>query len=373
MSEFEEYKKLGEPNKKEKCEIWETAIGLQQVDGLKPSKYLINTAKSHIEGYTSFEEVKNQVSNYYEEKPAKTDSEKEEFEADIVSVRIAEILSEKAFSLSFVEFLSIHKRLFEGLFDFAGTTRTYNIEKEEWVLNGKSVTYGDFRNIQAYIEYDLQEEKKFSYKGLSKQEILNHIAEFTSRLWQIHAFGEGNTRTVAVFLIKYLRTLGFDIDNTLFADNSWYFRNSLVRANFFDYTNNVYETNEFLIKFLENLLFRGNNILKNRFLHISFDSANNQNDTVNCKNDTVNANFDTVNHQSGTLNCRNDSVNNNCDSVLSLIKQNNNITANEIANLLGKSLSTIKRKLKDLKECHIIERVGSDKTGYWKIINDDEK
>ena len=264
MSEFEEYKKLGEPDKREKSEIWETAIGLQQVDGLKPSQYLIHTAKSHIEGDITFEDVKNQLSSYYQEKPAKTDSEKDELEADIVSARIAEILSEKAFSLSFVEFISIHKRLFDGLFDFAGTIRNYNIEKKEWVLDGKSVTYGNHPNIKAYIEYDLQEEKKFSYKGLNREEILNHIAEFTSRIWQIHAFGEGNTRTVAVFLIKYLRTLGFDIDNTLFSENSWYFRNSLVRANYDDYTNNIYATNEFLIKFLQNLLFNGENILKNR-------------------------------------------------------------------------------------------------------------
>lgn len=345
MSEFEEYKKLGEPSKKEKSEIWETAIGLQQVDGLKPSKYLIDTAKLHIEGDITFEDVKNQISSYYKEKPANTDDKKKELEADIVSARIAEILSENAFSLGFVELLSIHKRLFEGLFDFAGTVRTYNIEKEEWVLNGKSVTYGDFRNIQAYIEYDLQEEKKFSYKDLSKQEILNHIANFASRLWQIHAFGEGNTRTVAVFLIKYLRMLGFDIDNTLFAENSWYFRNSLVRANYADYQNNIHATNEFLIKFLENLLFDGKNILKNRYMHIAFDTVKTQNDIVNYKNDTV----------------------------FSLIKQNNNITANEIANKLNKSLSTIKRRLKDLKDHKVIERMGSDKTGCWKILKDDEE
>ncbi len=299
MSEFDEYKRLGEPNKKEKSEIWETAIGLQQVDGLKPSKYLIETAKSHIEGDITFEDVKNQISSYYKEKPAKTDNEKEELEADIVSARIAEILSEKAFSLSFIEFVNIHKRLFDGLFDFAGTIRTYNIEKEEWVLDSKSVIYGNYPNIQSYIEYDLQEEKKFSYKGLSKQDTLNHIAEFTSRLWQIHAFGEGNTRTIAVFLIR----------------------------------------------FLENLLFNGKHKLKNRYLHISLDTAN---DTVNFKNDTVN------------------------DTVFSLVKQNNKITANEIATKLGKGIATIKRKLKDLKDRKIIERVGADKTGYWKILKEDE-
>ncbi|MBE7082476.1 MAG: winged helix-turn-helix transcriptional regulator [Clostridiales bacterium] len=342
MREFEEYKKLGELDKREKSEIWETAIGLQQVDGLKPSQYLIHTAKSHIEGDITFEDVKNQLSNYYQEKPAKTDKEKDELEADIVSARIAEILSEKAFSLSFVEFISIHKRLFDGLFDFAGTIRNYNIEKKEWILDGKSVTYGNYFNIKEYIEYDLQEEKKFSYKGLNQEEILNHIAEFTSKIWQIHAFGEGNTRTVAVFLIKYLRTLGFDIDNTLFSENSWYFRNSLVRANYDNYTNNIYATNVFLIKFLQNLLFNGNNTLKNRYLHIS--------------NDTVN-----------------DTVKNQNDTVFSLIKQNNKITANEISVKLGKSLATIKRKIKDLKERKVIERIGSDKAGSWKILKEDEE
>lgn len=348
MGEFEEYKKLEEPDKKEKCEVWETAIGLQQVDGLKPSKYLINTAKSHIEGDITFEDVKNQLSSYYKENPAKTTSEKEELEADIVSARIAELLSERAFSLSFVEFICIHKRLFDGLLDFAGDIRNYNIEKNEWVLDGKSVIYGNYTNIKAYIEYDLQQEKMFSYKDLSQQEILTHIAEFTSKLWQIHAFGEGNTRTVAVFLIKYLRTLGFDIDNTLFAENSWYFRNSLVRANYDDYQNKVYATKEFLIKFLENLLFNGKNVLKNRFLHIAYDVENQNIDTVN----------DTVNQKN--------------DTVFLLIKQNNSITANEIAEKLGISLATAKRRIKELKEIKLIERVGSDKTGCWKILKENE-
>ncbi len=347
MNDFEVYKKLGEPDKKEKSEIWETAIGLQQVDGLKPSKYLIETAKSHIEGDITFDEVKEQISSYYREKPAKTTDEQEELEADTVSARIAEILAEKGFTLSFVEFVGIHKRLFDGLYDFAGTIRNYNIEKSEWVLDGRSVTYGNFPNIQAYLEYDFNEEKKFSFKGLSKEQTLKHIAEFTSRIWQIHAFGEGNTRTVAVFIIKYLRQFGFDIDNTLFAENSWYFRNALVRANFEDYPNGIYSTNEYLINFFENLLFDGKNILKNRYLHIASDTIN---DTINLKNDTIN---DTINK---------------LDTILSFIKQNNKITSKEIVEKTGWGIATVKRHIKDLREQKIIERVGSNKTGYWKIL-----
>ena len=100
-------------------------------------------------------------------------------------------------------------------------------------------------------------------------EIIHHLAVFVSGLWQIHVFEEGNTRTTAVFFIKYMRTLGFDAANEIFAENAWYFRNSLVRANYNDLKNGIHETTEYLELFLRNLLLDEKHPLHNRTLHIS--------------------------------------------------------------------------------------------------------
>lgn len=137
------------------------------------------------------------------------------------------------------------------------------------MLNGATVLYGSATELRATLDYDFSEEKKFSYKNLSMDEIIHHLASFVSRLWQIHVFCEGNTRTTAVFFIKYLRTLGFDVTNDIFAENAWYFRNSLVRANYNDLKNGIHETTEFLEVFLRNLLLNENHPLHNRTLHIS--------------------------------------------------------------------------------------------------------
>ena len=180
-----------------------------------------------------------------------------------------------------------------------------------------------------------------SLKNL-EQEIIEHLAHFISNLWQIHIFGEGNTRTTAIFLIKYLRKLGFkEVNNDLFANYSWYFRNALVRANYEDLSRGIYKTEKFLIHFLSNLLLEENISLKNREMHILSDTAN----------DTVKPQIDTVN-----------------DTVFSLIKRDTKITAKEISERLKMSLSTVKRKIKALRDSGKIERIGSDKTGHWKIM-----
>lgn len=204
-----EYSLDTEPNKAMKGYAWSTAIGLQAVDGLKPSEYLINTAIRNIEGEITIKEAQNIIESYYEEQEVHEDTE----EADKVSSRIAEILSEKAFSFSPNEYISIHRKLFQGIYEYAGEIREYNITKKEWVLDGESVTYGTASGLKATLEYDLAEERAFSYKGLSMDETIHHLAVFVSRLWQIHVFGEGNTRTTAVFFIKYLRILGFTVTN----------------------------------------------------------------------------------------------------------------------------------------------------------------
>lgn len=265
---FKEYIRQSEPNKRDKGYAWHTAIGLQAVDGLKTSKYLIDTAIKNIEGDISIDEAQELLNSYYEENPKSGDDERTE-EADKVAVRIAKILSEKAFSFTPNEYISIHKKLFTGIYGHAGKIRDYNITKKEWVLDGATVLYGSASELRATLEYDFSEEKKFSYRNLTMDEIIHHLAIFVSRLWQIHIFGEGNTRTTAVFFIKYLRTLGFDVTNDIFAENAWYFRNALVRANYNDLKNGIHETTEYLEVFLRNLLLDERNELHNRSMHIS--------------------------------------------------------------------------------------------------------
>ena len=296
---FKEYIKQTEPGKRDKGYAWHTAIGLQAVDGLKPSKYLIDTAIKNIEGDISIDEAQELLNTYYEENP-KVDTGDRTEEADKVAVRIAKILSEKAFSFTPNEYISIHKKLFTGIYGHAGKLRDYNITKREWVLNGATVLYGSASELRATLDYDFSEEKKFSYKNLSMEEIIHYLAIFVSRLWQIHVFGEGNTRTTAVFFIKYLRTLGFDATNDIFAENAWYFRNALVRANYNDLRNSVHETTEYLELFLRNLLLDEKNELHNRSMHISgmFEEA----DIESAKADIESAEADIENQKADIRN-----------------------------------------------------------------------
>ena len=266
---FKEYLRESEPDKAHKGYAWSTAIGLQAVDGLKPSKYLIDTAIQNIEGKITMKEAQNLIDSYYEERPVHLSDDERTEEADKVSLRIAEILSEIAFSFSPNEYIAIHRKLFQGIYNHAGKIRDYNITKREWVLDGATVMYGSASELRATFEYDFSQEKDFSYKGLSMDEIIHHLAVFISRLWQIHIFGEGNTRTTAVFFIKYLRTLGFAATNDIFAENAWYFRNALVRANYTNLQKGIHETTEYLELFLRNLLLNEQNELQNRNLNIS--------------------------------------------------------------------------------------------------------
>ena len=264
---FKEYIKNKEPDIASKGYAWATAIGLQKVDGLSTSKYLIDMASKNIEGKITVEEAKELIETYYQEKSDDNDNRTEE--ADKVSTRIAEILLDNGFSFTSNEYIAIHKKLFNGIYNHAGKIRDYNLSKKEWVLDGDSVVYGSASQLRSTLEYDLSQEMAFKYDGLSIDEIIHHLALFVSRLWQIHIFGEGNTRTTAVFFIKYLRKLGFNATNDIFAKNSWYFRNSLVRANYTNVPKGVYETTEYLELFLRNLLLNEKNELHNRSMHIS--------------------------------------------------------------------------------------------------------
>lgn len=266
--DLEEYIRQGEAGKAEKSCAWKTAIGLQDVDGLETSAYLLETAKEHIEGYIDIDTARKRIDSYYETRTERREEEKGTEEADRVAARITQILSEKTFQFSPAEYRMIHKRLFFGIYDHAGMTRTYNITKKEWVLHGKSVFYASADSINATLEYDFGQEKQFSYKGLSLQESVRHLAKFTSDIWQIHPFCEGNTRTTAVFIVKYLKTFGFHINNDAFAEHSWYFRNALVRANYNDLTRGIHATTEYLEHFFGNLLLGTDYELKNRNLVI---------------------------------------------------------------------------------------------------------
>ena len=214
MPNFDEYIRNGEPDKKERASAWKTAIGLQAVDGLQTSDYLKDTAVKHIEGDISIDEVKALINGYYQSKTVRTPNDEDTEEADKVSANIARILNEKSFAFSVTGFTSIHRRLFEGVFKFAGKIRDYDITKKEWVLDGATVMYGSASELRATLEYDFSQEKDFSYKGLSMDEIIHHLAIFISRLWQIHIFGEGNTRTTE-YLELFLRNLLLNEQNEL--------------------------------------------------------------------------------------------------------------------------------------------------------------
>jgi fido (protein-threonine AMPylation protein)/biotin operon repressor len=358
VNNFDEYIRQGEPDKKEKGIIWQTAIGLQQVDGLKPSAYLIETAIKNIEGDITFEEVKNRIDAYYKTQVNKQgDDDDRTEEADKVSARIAEILSEKTFSFSPVSYLNIHRRLFSGIYKFAGKIRDYNITKSEWVLDGETVLYADADNLRATLEYDFEQEKKFDYKGLNTQQIIEHIAHFISYLWQIHIFGEGNTRTMAVFLIKYLRKLGFnDVNNDLFAQHSWYFRNALVRANYKNLKNGVYATDKYVVRFLENLLLGENNALKNRELHIHFVPTENGGQKMVVRKSGQKDNLGGQKKWSENL-----------AKVFELIRNNPKITRKKLSETLQINPSAVQKHIEKLKNERVIIRVGSDKGGHWKI------
>ena len=269
MNDFEEYIRQSEPNRQQRAYAWRTAIGLQAVDGLKPSDYLKDTARKHIEGDIDIDEAQRLIKSYYQSKTIRTPDDDDLEEADIVSSHIAKILGEQSFAFSIVGITSIHRRLFEGVFKFAGKIRDYDITKKEWVLGGDTVLYVNSEDIRMALEYELEQESTFVYAGLSNDRMVEHIAKFVSGIWQIHPFGEGNTRTTAVFTIKYLRSIGFYVDNDLFANNSWYFRNALVRANYRNVVQGIEPDLKYLVRFFRNLLMGETNELRNRYMIIN--------------------------------------------------------------------------------------------------------
>ena len=347
--DLEEYIRQGEPEQSEKSAAWKTAIGLQDVDGLKTSEYLLETAKEHIEGRIDIKTAQKRIQSYYEQRQSRTEIEDGTKEADIVSARIAELLGERTFQFSPAEWKTIHKRLFKDIFPHAGEYRTYNITKSEWVLNGETVLYASADSIRDTLDYDFGREKNFSYEGLSADDAVKHIAKFTSGIWQIHPFCEGNTRSTAVFIIKYLKTFGFSVNNEIFAENSWYFRNSLVRANYNDLRKGINTTTIYLERFFENLLMGYQNELKNRFIHVDYKEQS--------------AIQSAIEKDSKCKNCTLEEL-----AILKELLNNPSITQKELARIIGKSERTIKTRTVEMQKKGLIRRENGKRNGRWEVL-----
>ena len=263
------------------------------------------------------------------------------------------MLGEKTFQFSPAEWITIHRRLFEGVFDHAGQIRKYNISKKEWILNGETVIYADFNSIKDTLDYDFATEKQFSYEGLSVEASVKHLAKFASDIWQIHPFGEGNTRATAVFMIKYMKTFGFRVNNDAFRENSWYFRNAVVRANYNDLQKGIHSTTKFLELFFSNLLLGTNYELKNRYMHVDFVD---ENTSQSAKSETPKCQID-------TLKCTLEEL-----AVLDLIKKNPSVKQTELAEQTGKSVRSIKRITDSLKEKQYLRRVDGKRYGKWEVL-----
>ena len=351
MSAFDEYIRQGEPERKEKAAAWQTAIGLQDVDGLKPSAYLIEAAKKHIEGDITIDDVKQMLDTYYQSKTARTEVESERTEeADKVSARIEELLTEKSFSFTPEYLARIHRHLFQGLFKYAGRYRDYDITKREWVLGGDTVLYASASMISETLKYDFSQERLVNYAALDTDKAIEQIAKFISGIWQIHPFGEGNTRTTAVFTMKYLQSFGFEVRNDMFKEHSWYFRNALVRANYNNYPKGIQATDNYLILFFRNLLLDEKNELRNRSLLVCpFKSANPP--VSKCQNDTLNCTLEEL-------------------AIVKILKENGKVKQEEIARQIGKSLRTVKRIMTGLAEKNVIARENGRRDGVWVVKTD---
>ena len=359
MPNLEEYIRQGEPLQRERGQIWQTAIGLQQVDGLNTSAYLLQTAKQHIEGDITLQKAKELIDSYYQSQQVRQNSESEATEeADKVSARIAELLSEKTFAFNPSQLIAIHRHLFTGIYKFAGKIRDYNITKREWVLRGDTVYYAGADMISETLKYDFEQEKSFNYSSVSVDEAIAHLATFCSNIWQIHPFGEGNTRTTAVFMIKYLTTLGFKVNNEIFANNSWYFRNALVRANYTNVLQGISYNPLFLERFFRNMLLNENHPLQNRELHLDWQ-ATNDHEQVQSANQSAKEDEVVL---SKCKNCTLEEL-----AVLRILQQTPSATQKQIAAAIGKSERTVKTLTVNLTNKGIISRRNGKRNGYWEI------
>ena len=359
---LDEYIRQGEPHQRERSEAWKVAIGLQQVDRLQTSDYLLDTAKRHIEGDISIGEAKELIDSYYKSVSGRKELENDRTEeADKVAARITELIEEKTFSFTPAQLISIHRRLFEGIYKLAGRIRDYNLTKQEWVLGGKTVYYASYDTISETLDYDMGQERQFDYSNMNIDEAIRHLTRFCANLWQIHAFCEGNTRTTAVFMIKYLRALGFNVVNDVFAENSWYFRNALVRANYSDLTQGITETTIYLERFFRSMLLGEEHDLRNRIMHVDWGKVDGETTPQSAKHEDKSA-------KTGDglppkcKNCTLEEV-----AVLRIVQKNRYATQKEIAAEIGKSERTVKSITIALQDKQILKRVNGKRNGYWEV------
>lgn len=357
QEDFDKYIHQVEPVAKEGADAWRTAIGLQAVDGLKPSQYLLESARRNIDGDISIEEVRKLLDSYYKSKVNRTKEDDEEEEADKVSANIKKVLSSDTFAFNTNGFIATHRRVFEGVFKHAGKIRQYDITKKEWVLRGATVHYLNWEDLRRAIDYDIQQEKDFSYNGLDDDEKLLHIAHFVSNLWQIHPFGEGNTRTVAVFTIQYLRSMGFAVNNDLFANHSWYFRNALVRANYKNVKLGIDYDFSYLELFFRNLLLDENNELKNRGMLINPPAGWKETDDKSEQTDDK----PTINY-GGNL-----KTDDKLTIILDFIKKKGEVRTSEVTSLLGLKSTQTKHYIYQLLKDGRIVAHGANKNRTYSL------
>ena len=372
MEDYSEYIIQGEPDKRERVRNWMTAIGLQDVDDLKPSQYFLDTVKQNIEGKITLEEVRRLVDQYYTTKEG-LQQEKRTEEADKVAVRIAELIAHKTFSFRPNCLASIHRHLFEGIYKFAGTYRDYNITKPELVLRGDTVRYESGNMISDTLEYEFDTEKKFSYEGLTMPEMVKHISRFIANVWQIHPFGEGNTRTTAVFAIQFLRHLGFEVTNEIFAENSKYFRNSLVRANYTNMQYGITETTEYLERFFRNLLMGEQNELKSRYVIVGAKwEENKKDDSSAAQESTQEANKSLIEATQKENFTTQKTLNTTQKKILNYLKEHPNATRKDMAAVIGDITEDgIKFNIGKLQQYGRLKREGGRKSGTWVVIDND--
>ena len=367
LKEFDNYYQARSASKRERAENWAIAIGLQKVDGLTPSRYLIDVAKRHIEGDISGAAATRMIDKYYETK-AGHDMPEDVKEADRVSARINEVIEEEGFNLSPTCLIGLHGLIFEGVFPHAGSIREMNLRKREWVLRGDSVTYGHAPMIEKTLEYDFDREREFSYANKGKKEIVSHFARFISGIWQIHPFREGNTRTTAVFAIKYLKSMRIEVSNDIFAEHSWFFRNALVRANYENPLKGYHRDLEPLERFFRNLIMGERNELKNRYLlaGISDDerAALGKGLEGATKKRPEKSGQKKVVRKAAAKKSGQKTV----GRILALLRQHPELTQKDLVQGLGINRSAIQRHLSNLKSAGKLCRVGPDKGGHWEVI-----
>ena len=369
LKELGGYFKAEEPGRRERADAWATAIGLQKVDGLTPSQFLFDTAKDHIEGRITQNQARRRIHDYYvaQNEAMRPDPEKEE--ADKVSERIVAVINDGGFEFTPEYFISIHAKLFKGVLPSAGKLRAVNIRKREWVLKDDSVTYGSADTIKQSLIRDFIDEREFDYGGKTSRKIIPHFARFIAQIWQVHPFGEGNTRTTAVFTIKYLRSLGFSVDNDAFRDNAWYFRNALVRANYADYAREVSRDWSYLEIFFRNLLLGEKNEMKSRYLLIGLTEEDKQKirELTEEKGGQKKA-VGKSGKKSGKKKVVGKSGKKTVDRVWALLQKRPQSTFADMVRVLGITRSTIQKHIANLKAAGRLRRVGPDKGGHWEVI-----